>query len=217
MFDRAKMAGLARHVVGLSAGGSTRAEFLDLVGPGETDAVAADLATLSTCGLVVRGLWHRFGMDDPRLVAPYVPGSVIANIQSMAKEADGWSDGWSDPPAAGDVIYMSAPDHVGTVVHVEPRDDGGLVVVTVDGGTTDAAGYQSVSTYERAIDGSGALLSGPLSGNGRRVYGVAHLPALASRFGGGGIGLGLGLAEVAGAAALGLAGWLAWKKLRRPA
>jgi hypothetical protein len=204
MLERWKMARLARHVVGLSAGPSTRAEFLDLIAGGETDAVAADMATLSTCGLVVRGLWRRFGMSDPRLEAPYVPASVIANIIAMAKEAEGWSDGWSSPPDVGDVLYMSAPDHVGTVVHTEPGADGGMVVVTVDGGTTDAGGYQSVSTYERAISPAGALLTGPLAGNGRTVYGVAHLPALASRFGGAGLaGVGLGTVAALGAVGLG--------------
>lgn len=221
-FEREKMANLARGVVGWSAGGATRDQFCDLIAHGETPAVMADMATLSTCGLTVRGLWRVFGMSDPRLEAPYAPGSVITNLVAMAKEAGAWSEQWERRCEVGDMIYVSNPDHVGTVI--EAKDgaaDGSWSIVTVDGGTTDAAGNQAIARYERAVGDGGLLLSGPLSGNGRKVYGVAHLPALAARFGGGSVfdigapGGAFGVGDAAAIGAVGLGAWLAWRVLRR--
>lgn len=216
MSDREAMARLARGVVGLSAGGANRQAFLDLVAPGETPAVQAELATLSTCGLTVRGLWGQFGMRDARLEAPYVPGSVITNLQAMAKEAGGWG---TDPSSigVGDMIYVSAPDHVGTIVEAVPDGSGGILVTTVDGGSPDAAGFQSVVSYQRKIGSDGSILSGPLSGNGRKLLGFASLPAVAAAFGGGSGGgpdvegaLG-GVATFGVLAAAGLLVWRVWR------
>lgn len=185
MSIRDDMVALAKSVVGLSANPAHgRDDFCALVGPGETPAVAADLATLSTCGLTVRGLWGRIGMKDARLSAPYAPGSVITNIRNMATEAGGWSTDVSTLDL-GDVILISEPDHVGTIVKIDPRAAGGVNITTVDGGSKDAAGYQCVVSFERAIGADGSILAGPLSGNGRKLLGIASLPAVAAAFGAG--------------------------------
>ena len=94
MFERARMRSLALTAVGLGA--ADPGPYLDLVGPDETDAMRSAMLTMSGCGLTVRGLWRRFGMSDPRLAAPYEPGSVMTTIRDMATEAGAWSDGASD-------------------------------------------------------------------------------------------------------------------------
>lgn len=201
-----RMADLAKGVVGLSAGGATRGAFLDLIAAGESAQNADTMSKMSTCGLVVRGLWRRFGMHDPRLEAPYVPASVMTTIQGMAREAGGWSPGWARPAEVGDVVYLSAPDHVGTVVGKTVSASGTTTVTTVDGGTTDGAGNQAITSYVRAIDPTGLLLSGPLAGNGRRVVGVADVEKLALRFGGASSGFFVALALGAVGAGIGYYG-----------
>jgi hypothetical protein len=212
MFERMRMVSLARSVVGLGSAPSVREAYLDLIAAGENDAARGGMSLMSGCGLTVRGLWRRIGMRDPRLEAPYEPASVMTTIIEMAKEADGWTAAQANRPpiALGDVVYVSAPDHVGTIVRVSERDDGALDVTTVDGGSTDAGGFQSIVEWDRTISADGALLSGPLAGNGRRIIGVASLPALCARFGG---GAGLPGALLAGGALV--AGLAAWRHFRR--
>ena len=186
MSIRDEMVALAKSVSGLGAAASKgRAEFLELIAPGETPAVAADYATLSTCGLTVRGLWGRIGMKDARLAAPYAPGSVFTNLRAMATEAGGWSTDVATL-GLGDAIMISEPDHVGTVVKLEPRSAGGVNITTVDGGSKDATGLQCIVSFERAIGADGSIVAGPLAGNGRKLLGVCSLPAVAAAFGAGG-------------------------------
>ncbi len=208
MMLRSKMRRLAENVVGLGAG--TPDEYLALVGDGESDAMRSAMLTMSGCGLTVRGLWRRLGMSDPRLEAPYVPGAVISDLLAMSQEADGWTEGLAEGLDVGDVVYVSEPDHVGTIVRVD-RDAGGVSATTVDGGSQDDAGRQVIRSWARTFSLDGTVTGGPLAGNGRVVRGCMSLPALASRFGGAGIDgtalLGLG--------ALGIGGAILYRELRR--
>jgi hypothetical protein len=207
VFDgaRGRMVSLALEAVGLGA--ADPGPYLDLVGAGESDAMRTAMLTMSGCGLTVRGLWRELGMSDPRLEAPYQPGSVITNLVAMAKEAGAWNDGASGLPelAAGDVIYVSEPDHVGTVVAVERKGDGGVTMTTVDGGSRDANGRQIVVKWDRAIGADGTVTAGPMAGEGRKLLGSISLPKVAAMFGASGSGEGdtlLSLALILGGAAL---------------
>lgn len=184
--ERTRMRRFALRVVGLGAAEAERDEYLALIGPGETDATRSAMLTMSGCGLTVRGLWRRFGMVDPRLEPPYEPASVMTTIQGMAKEADAWHAGGSGLPelGVGDVVYVSQPDHVGTIVRVDERD-GGVDVTTVDGGSKDAAGLQKIVTFDRSFGLDGSVTAGPMAGQGRQVVGTVSLPAMAKHFGGG--------------------------------
>lgn len=210
MMLRAKMRRLAENVVGLGAAPDVAADYLELVGPGESEAMRAAMLTMSGCGLTVRGLWRRLGMSDPRLEAPYVPGSVISDLLAMAQEAGGWTEGLSADLDVGDVVYISEPDHVGTVVRCD-RSESGVAVTTVDGGSQDDAGRQLIRSWDRTFGLDGAVTGGPLAGGGRVVRGCMSLPALASRFGAAGVGG----AELLGLAALATGGALLYRELRR--
>jgi len=210
MMIRAKMRRLAENAIGLGAAPEVQADYLELVGSGESDAMRSAMLTMSGCGLVVRGLWRRFGMSDPRLEPPYVPGSVITNLLAMAQEAGGWTEGLDPDLDVGDVVYVSEPDHVGTIVRVD-RTDAGVAVTTVDGGSQDGGGRQKIVSWDRTFSLDGTITGGPLVGNGRVVRGCMSLPALASRFGGGG----LGGAELLGLGAVGLGAALVYRAIKR--
>jgi hypothetical protein len=206
---RARMRSLALAAVGLGA--ADPGPYLDLLGPGESDAMRAAMLTMSGCGLTVRALWREIGMKDDRLEPPYEPGAVMTSIQSMAHEADAWSDAGDGLPelAIGDVVYVSEPDHVGTIVDIDRPGDGSVHVTTVDGGSQDASGRQVVVTYKRAFAPDGDVTAGPMAGQGRRVFGTVALPAMLRHFGGSSLDVG-GLAML-GAAGLGAA--VAWRNL----
>jgi hypothetical protein len=206
------MASLARRAVGLSAADRTRAAFADLLaGPGESDAMRAAMLTMSTCGLTVRGLLRELGLKDPRLFAPYEPASVMTTLRDMATEAGAWTDGLAPDLAVGDVLMVSEPDHVGTVVELTRRDDGSLAITTVDGGATDGQGNQAIVTFARTIAADGTVTGGPLAGNGRRVIGCINVDALAGDFGGGIGATPLVLGAVGALAVL----WALWRTKRR--
>jgi hypothetical protein len=208
VLERRKMRVMALRVVGLGA--ADPGPYLELLGPGESEAMKAAMLTMSGCGLTVRGLWRRFGLRDPRLEAPYEPASVMSTIQSMANEAGAWTAGLGTIEV-GDVLYVSEPDHVGTVVDISGSPEAGYSLTTVDGGSTDAAGRQAIVTWERAIDPSGLLTAGPLAGSGRAVVGSVSLPALARTFGGAGVGL----PAVAALGALALVGGAVARRVAR--
>lgn len=181
---RERMFELANAAVGLGAARSNRADYLDLIAPGETAAVASSLAKASGCGLVVRGLWGRLGLDDPRLRAPYVVGSVISTIVAMAHEAAAWRPASQlayniATPDVGDVVVFEAPEHVCTVVRVVPgtpviADDS---LWSVDGGQRDAGGAEVVLTRQRV------LVRGPNPSAGARpILGWVDLDQLAAKF-----------------------------------
>jgi hypothetical protein len=207
------MKDLAEAAVGLGA--ADPGPYLDLIGPNDTDIMRTAMLSMSGCGLTVRGLWRRFGMSDPRLEAPYEPASVMTTIQGMAKEAGAWRPAGAGIPelAVGDVVYVSQPDHVGTIVAVSRAGDAAINVTTVDGGSLDAAGRQVVVKWDRTFGYDGSVTAGPMAGGGREVVGTVNLEKMVARFGGGGVSAGgAGRALVAGALALAA---LAFYRLRR--
>jgi hypothetical protein len=185
--------------------------YLALLGPGESDAMRSAMLTMSGCGLTVRALWREIGMVDPRLVAPYEPGVVMSTIQNMAHEADAWHANGEGIPGLqiGDVVYVSEPDHVGTIVDVERPGDGTARVRTVDGGSLDAAGRQVVVSYARTFGYDGSVTAGPMAGQGRAVVGTVDLEAMVRHFGGAGFHVG----ELALVAAMGLGGVFLWRNV----
>jgi hypothetical protein len=179
------------------------ADYLDLIAHGETPGVAAALGRASGCGLVVRGLWRRLGFSDPRLLAPYKVGSVIADIWAMAREASAWHTAEaiaralgrrrdnedsalpSYTPSEGDVLMLGrteavASEHVLTIVKIVTDDGPHWRVFSVDGGQR-LNGAEAVLRRERQVqlrsDGV------PVSDGGRPVLGCVDLDALDALFG----------------------------------
>lgn len=217
MSNRSRMKDLAVAAIGLGA--ADPGPYLDLIGPNDTDVMRTAMLGMSGCGLTVRGLWRRFGMSDPRLEAPYEPASVMTTIQGMAKEAGAWRPGGSGIPelAVGDVVYVSQPDHVGTIIRVDRKGDAAVDVTTVDGGSLDSAGRQVVVKYDRTFGYDGSVTAGPMAGQGREVFGTVDLDKLVARFGGGGGVGGDATSEtvlVAGGVALALLAWLRYRRRR---
>jgi len=190
---RDRMVELATAVVGLGAGRASRDAYLDLIAPGEPAGARQSFANLSSCGLVVRGLWGRLGINDPRLFAPYKFGSVIATIDSMGREADAWRTADVDTlPGEGDVLLLDGDSpraHVATVVRVllsESTEDSVATLFTVDGGQRDGTGAETILRRQRTLTlgPSGAFLDardfGPPAV--RRLSAFLDLDALAARF-----------------------------------
>ena len=178
------MVGLANQAVGLGA--ANPGPYLALLGPDESANMQAAMLTMSGCGLTVRGLWREFGMQDRRLLPPYLPASVMTTIETMAQEAGAWSQGAAGLAGldVGDVVYVSEPDHVGTIVSVARPGDGSVHVTTVDGGSLDGNGKQKIVSYARTFAANGDVTAGPLAGTGRVIVGTVSLPAMALHFGG---------------------------------
>jgi hypothetical protein len=188
---RETMAAAALEVVGLGAarhGGDQPigALYRALIADGESDRAAADMMKMSGCGLVVRGLWRRCGLVDPRLEAPYVVGSVIATIEDMAREAGAWRSAANIvasvyQPQEGDVFMLDAPVHVATLSRIVPSE--ALYIeskwFSVDGGQRDAGGAEFITTRVREYRSTARTL------DGHALLGVVDLEALACKFGGG--------------------------------
>jgi hypothetical protein len=129
--------------------------FMDLVAPGETSARQRSMASLSTCGLFVRGLLAASGATDARVVAPYHDGRVISDLAAMAREADALISFAEVQPA--DVLVLSAPEHVMVAESID-----GDAVTSIDGGQKDERGAQTIlrrSRKARAV-GMKTLLDG---------------------------------------------------------
>ncbi len=192
---RERMFELTNEVIGLGFGRSSREAYLDLVAPGEAEPMRTSLGKASSCGLVVRGLWGRLGLDDPRLRAPYKVGSVLATIVDMAREADARRGAaWEQPdaPRVGDVLLVDIDTpraHVATVVGVlgEGADGNERAVYSVDGGQREAGGAEVVLRRRRVLtfDGDGIAWLAPGDAYGqatRKLSGIVDLEALAAHF-----------------------------------
>jgi hypothetical protein len=184
-------------------GRSTATQYLDLIAGGESDRARADMSVMSGCGLVVRGLWKRCGLCDPRLDAPYKVGSVIATIEEMAHEADAWRSAASIDhgvymPDAGDVFMLDGPVHVATLMSTSPAaadpphdfanvgfgdfgDASGRPWqwFSVDGGQRDAYSDEFIARRTRTC----ALHGSTLALDGRPLLGVVDIEALFAKFG----------------------------------
>lgn len=171
-------------------------EYLELVAPGEVPAVARGLGKASGCGLVVRGLWGLLGLEDARLRAPYKIGSVMTTIREMADEAGAWQPAaalraWLVGELAGgayelapcDVLFLSTPEHVATVVSIThaAAPDVGAHVYSIDGGQR-LAGAEAVLRVERdlIVSPTGTVEAGPFFP--RPVLGAISFAAMCARF-----------------------------------
>lgn len=140
----------ALAVVGLGA--ADRTPYLDLIAPCPSDradvTICRDLASMSGCALVVRGLWVRAGVKAARLLDPYRVGRAVADVVAVA-DAAGALRPPSTEPRPGDVVIIGTPEHVLTVVSVR-----GQTIVSVDGGQRDSLGKQTILRKERLLQGA---------------------------------------------------------------
>lgn len=154
---RKRIIDIARSVVGLSAGNpATLQAFTRMLGvpPAAGFELNVPYSTVdgrtrgvSTCALVAREILHRAGVDSPTLEAPYVVGSGITDMMTLAQKVGAWRPGGSGyTPVPGDVIVF--PGHVATVVEMDSKTG---LYRTVDGGTTCEQNLQCIQYRNRAL------------------------------------------------------------------
>lgn len=169
----------------------SRARYLELVAPGESESRAAEMATMSGCALVCRGIWRAF-IAHPILEAPYITGRAMADLVTIAREAGALHPWPSRIPEAGDVIIVGGgadgggPEHAWLALTVDVDEDAASLAASgIDGGQRDAAGFQVVKEREHVM-GQGrdrAHDDGAPGGAARRVRYVIDVEAVLERFG----------------------------------
>ena len=131
---------------------------------------------VSTCGLVVCGLWRRLGIPAPFLTKPYVfaDGGAIVHIIAYAQSVEAWRTPlYAVTPLPGDcmIIGDGIQTHALTVVELDgPSDD---LIISVDAGQVGDTGLQAIRERRRWLS-SGYL-------GGKRVIGWASLARLGMR------------------------------------
>ncbi len=174
---RTRILAVAPTVVALDADPADpdqRRAYIELIAPGERPSVAAEMANLSGCGLVVAGLWRAAGVEDPQLNAPYRIGSALSRLISIANSVGAWvpfaAGSFPDP---GDMILVGDNDtgdveHVFTVTAITVDEQGAAQIRSVDGGQRDAKGFETILALSRSWRGSIDTVTGHAS---RRIVG----------------------------------------------
>lgn len=136
-----------------------RAAYLALIAPGETEQRQAEMATMSGCALVCRGVWRHF-IAHPILDARYRTGDAMSDLVSIGREAHALRPAGA-MPQPGDVVVVGGGSDGGGSEHawtcIESRDLGAgeWLATGIDGGQRDAKGFEWV--IERAHDIGGGI------------------------------------------------------------
>jgi hypothetical protein len=181
----------ARSLAGLSADPScpTRAAYLALIAPGETEARAASMATMSGCGLTQRAILRRF-INHPILEALYRDRQAMSDLLAIATAAGAaYTSRRAVEP--GDIVIVGGgsdgggPEHTWMALDVEgdPYADVGHpceLITGLDGGHRDEkTGFQSIVHRDhelcRAVDEAAGLR--------RVVRWVFDVEKIAAKFG----------------------------------
>ena len=182
---RARLLDIATATVGLSFSEPTRERYVAALFDDEPAVRGYSMAqAMSSCALLVRACWRKFGLTDRRLVAPYVPGQVFSDLVAMAREAGAWrAPGLIDSVEPGDCIMVTGPEHVLIVESTSSEDDGGVDVITsIDGGQRDELNSWAIKRRVRRVGAGPSLVSA--DGSGRSVLGWIDWSAVAAKFGG---------------------------------
>ncbi len=175
---RSVFANNALAVEGLGGAPESRAAYLDLIGPGESDSMLRDMLQMNGCALTVRGLWRVAGVRHPILNRPYKVGMAVADVVQIARDADAWRT--TGEPLVGDVFLIDNLEHVGTVVDRPNASQ----VVSIDGGQRDSVGNQLIRRRSRVLtDGVMFGNDGVNDGAARRLIGYCDCVALARAWG----------------------------------
>lgn len=197
MTRRPEIVAFAAALDGLSASPSdpdARQRYLDLVAPGEPPERRGEMATMSGCALVARGVWRALGVDHVLLRAPYRTGRAMADLMCIAFEAGAAHAGAERIPEPGDLVIVGGgedgggPEHVYTVIDVGGDGDappGDVLLESIDGGQRDAGGHQCIQRRARRITDGWDYAHGtdPGGGSGRRVRWVIDGEKVLEKFG----------------------------------
>lgn len=154
--DRAALAEFALSLVGLTADtapsrASCRERYLAAIAPGETPAMAAQMARMSGCALVaLRGYLAAF-IKHPIVSRPYVIGHAVSDLVTVGREAHAIREP-GDAPEVGDVVIVGGGTDGGGSEHAWIFVEGTASdAYGVDGGHFDVRGFQSVIRRPHAI------------------------------------------------------------------
>ncbi len=184
---RDRVVTFARELVGLTADPSCpahRARYLALIGPVETQARAAALATLSGCELVQRGILRAF-ITHPLLEHPYRDRKAGEDLLAIAREARAVLE-VTATPQPGDIVIVGGgvdgggPEHAWMVLEIDPDPSGaGYLVTGLDGGQRDGRDFECIKIRGHAISRGFDTVDGLR----RRVRAVLDLDLIFGRFG----------------------------------
>jgi hypothetical protein len=164
-----------------------RDRYLTLIAPHETEARAAEMATMSGCELVTLGIWREF-IDHPLLARPYVGGKAGQNLLALALRAGAATPFLNRWPEIGDALIVGGPagggsEHAWTSLSIStdpyadpgPREThGGL-----DGGQIDDDGAQVIRLREHELH-AGVDTTDTYA---RKVQWVLNIEKIVARFG----------------------------------
>lgn len=182
---------IAEGVVGLGANPAnptSAASYLAFIAPGETANTQASMAEMSGCGLTVAGIWRASGVDSSALYPPYVTGTAISRLMSIADAAGAWVPYSSSlAPVPGDMVLLDesgADTHVYTVITITPTSTG-YALTSVDGGQIDEQDFETILLKSRTWSGSNDTVAaqGADGASTRTINGwvsLANLPLLAA-------------------------------------
>ena len=180
----------ARQIVGLTEPAPALGALVD---PGGDAAHQAQVAELSLCMLVYRGLLCRVLDIDPRDAGtdrPYVPGSIPAILRGILGVLGIRVPTLEEPPGPGDGLWWAANgphvEHVDACVVEISYGRGTDNLLTIDllavaGGQRDGAGHETISEVARTLAWSGGQWV--CQATGRRLRWVLDCEALAAHYG----------------------------------
>jgi hypothetical protein len=176
----------AQSFVGLDANpmdANSRQRYLDVIAPGESASLAAEMALMSGCGLVVAGIWRAAGVSHARLRPTYAVGTAISRLVDIARSAGAWVPfARGIFPGPGDMVLVGGngkrgPEHVFTVMSIA-SEQGRVQIQSVDGGQRDENNFETILLKSRVWNGQMDTVAG---GPSREIVGwidVSLLPVV---------------------------------------
>lgn len=160
---RDDLTAFARSLDGLSANPdcpASRAKYLDLIAPGETPARAAEMATNSGCGLVMRAVLRNF-IDHPILRASYRSQHALSDLVEIASQAGAAYTSRRDVEPSDIVIVGGGsdgggPEHTYMVLSLDDCDpyadrDPCELITVGEGGQHDDKGFQAIHVRQHQL------------------------------------------------------------------
>ena len=134
---RAMVVAYAESIAGLAGGGSTYLAYVSVVATGENLQTQQSMATMSSCGLAVSGIWTACGYYGAGLNVPY-DYDAVSRLITIGQNAGAYVTYTAGAlPNPGDMVFIGSntPEtHVYTVISVGPTSGGVTVIQSVDGG-----------------------------------------------------------------------------------
>lgn len=170
----------AMAVVGLGANPrfpEKQEAYAQLIAPDELPLKTRDMLRMSGCALTVAGIWRAVGITHTKLNPPYVIGTAVSRLLSIARQVDAWVPySRGALPRPGDVVLVGdnktgGTEHVFLVSAIVSSSTGDYLE-SIDGGQRDAQGYQVIERKKRLWIGQlDAVYTKEVLSKGRKIIG----------------------------------------------